>query len=321
MQNKDLFSDAFFVQPSLLRRLLTEASEASREFRKDPSGFIKTAMKGDGLGGRGRKTLLRFGLALGVMAYALVFAVILVVWILAHRHQKMLDDNYQLVHIVNPDDFKIQPSDAPKADKRGGGGGGGGRNTPTPPSKGVPPPMMMKDPIITPRPEPRLKPPDIAMPEFSKGPPQPRLDDISPTGLLNGVPGPPAPGPGSGGGIGTGTGGGVGSGNGIGQGPGNRFGRGGGEPGGGGNGPVANVDTLPVPLNRPRPNYTEEARKNKVQGLVRAKALVGADGRVKDVRVVTHLPDGLDEQAIQAVYQINFRPATRAGQPVAHWVT
>jgi protein TonB len=81
------------------------------------------------------------------------------------------------------------------------------------------------------------------------------------------------------------------------------------------------VDTRPFPLNKPRPNYTEDARKNKVQGVLRARALIGPDGLVKDVSLVTHLPDGLDEQAILAVKQMRFRPATKNGQPVNFWVT
>jgi protein TonB len=80
------------------------------------------------------------------------------------------------------------------------------------------------------------------------------------------------------------------------------------------------VDTRPFPLNRPRPNYTEDARKHKVQGVVRARALIGPDGLVKDVRLVTHLPDGLDEEAVAAVKQMRFRPATKDGQPVNFWV-
>jgi TonB family protein len=54
--------------------------------------------------------------------------------------------------------------------------------------------------------------------------------------------------------------------------------------------------------------------------MVRVQALVGSDGLVKDVRLGTHLPDGLDEQAIIAVKQMRFRPATKNGQPVNFWV-
>jgi TonB family protein len=84
---------------------------------------------------------------------------------------------------------------------------------------------------------------------------------------------------------------------------------------------AAAVDTRPFPLNKPRPNYTEEARAHKVQGVIRAHALIGTDGVVKDVRLATHLPDGLDEEAIVAVKQMRFRPAARNGQPVDFWVT
>ncbi len=69
-------------------------------------------------------------------------------------------------------------------------------------------------------------------------------------------------GPGSGGGIGTGSGGGIGSGEGGGLGPGSGGGTGGGayRPGTGGVG-------YPECLYCPRPNYSDEARKAKYQGL------------------------------------------------------
>jgi protein TonB len=97
---------------------------------------------------------------------------------------------------------------------------------------------------------------------------------------------------------------------------------GGGNPalGGGDRNAVATaVDQRPVPLNAPQPRYTEEARKNKIQGVVVARVLVGADGAVKQVRITRGLPDGLDEQAIQAAHQLRFRPAMKGGQPVAFW--
>jgi len=80
------------------------------------------------------------------------------------------------------------------------------------------------------------------------------------------------------------------------------------------------VDARPIPLNRPRPNYTEEARKNGIQGVVRLRALVGTDGVVKDTRFVTHLPDGLDQEAVLAVRQMRFKPAMKTGRPVPFWV-
>jgi len=47
---------------------------------------------------------------------------------------------------------------------------------------------------------------------------------------------------------------------------------------------------------------------------------VGADGDVKQVRVVRGLPDGLTEQAIEAARQAKFKPAVKDGKPVPYWV-
>ena len=91
---------------------------------------------------------------------------------------------------------------------------------------------------------------------------------------------------------------------------------------GGGNGaPATRVDVGPIPLNRPRPNYTEEARKNKIQGVVVARVLIAADGSVKQVKITRGLADGLNEEAIRAAYQMRFKAAMKAGQPVAFWQT
>ena len=81
------------------------------------------------------------------------------------------------------------------------------------------------------------------------------------------------------------------------------------------------VDSRPIPVNSPRPNYTEDARANGVEGFVKLRALVGAGGSVTDVRLLLHLPDGLDEEAILAVKQMRFKAAMKDNQPVAYWVT
>jgi len=180
--------------------------------------------------------------------------------------------------------------------------------------------------LIAPDPKPVLVPPKIAVPETVMVDPrlQPKHDDLAVTGLPTGVEGPPSNGPGSGGGIGSGSGGGVGSGDGMGVGPGHGFNMGGGPPGLGGSGRdgvATKVDVMPRALNRPRPNYTEEARKNKVQGVVRARVLVGLDGSVKNVTLISHLPDGLDEEAISAIHKMRFSPAMRSGQAVNYSVT
>ena len=68
---KVLFEGAFLNQPFILKRLFYEFFEATREFRADPKGYLATAFKGDGIGGTRRKVLLRFGLAVGIVVYAL----------------------------------------------------------------------------------------------------------------------------------------------------------------------------------------------------------------------------------------------------------
>ncbi|MDQ4123011.1 MAG: energy transducer TonB [Acidobacteriota bacterium] len=70
-------------------------------------------------------------------------------------------------------------------------------------------------------------------------------------------------------------------------------------------------------LSQPRPGYTEEARKNNVQGTVRVRVTFSASGQVTGVSAVTSLPNGLTEKAIAAARQISFVPAKKNGQPVA----
>lgn len=72
----------------------------------------------------------------------------------------------------------------------------------------------------------------------------------------------------------------------------------------------------------PDPLYSDEARKQKLQGTVMLRVLVGADGRVHDVQVTRGLGLGLDENAVSAVRGWQFIPATiGARRPVASWVT
>ena len=69
-------------------------------------------------------------------------------------------------------------------------------------------------------------------------------------------------------------------------------------------------------LEKPKPSYTEEARKLGVQGEVRLEVQFTADGRVHVLRVVQGLGFGLDEQALHCAEHIRFRPAMHAGQPI-----
>jgi TonB family protein len=72
----------------------------------------------------------------------------------------------------------------------------------------------------------------------------------------------------------------------------------------------------------PDPEYTEEARKEKLQGIVTLEVLVRADGRAGQVKIVKGLGLGLDERAVNAVKAWRFDPARDAARsPIATWVT
>lgn len=81
------------------------------------------------------------------------------------------------------------------------------------------------------------------------------------------------------------------------------------------------VDVKAELLARPEPKYTREARRVGVQGIVALKLLLLPDGKIDRIRVVRRLPYGLTENAILAACEIKFKPAMKAGQPVAQWAT
>jgi protein TonB len=137
-------------------------------------------------------------------------------------------------------------------------------------------------------------------------------------GLPNGREGIPSDGPGNGPGIGTGDGPGAGSGRGRGVGPGQGWNIGNGPPqiGGDPNDHLGPLTSKLVLLNSPRPDYTEEARREKIQGQIIVEAMFRSDGTISSIRVVRGLGYGLDEKAIEAVSKIRFRPAERQNRPV-----
>jgi TonB family protein len=131
----------------------------------------------------------------------------------------------------------------------------------------------------------------------------------------NGVSGPPSGGPGTKGGIGGGTDGGVGDGEGP-YGPGLGKGPGPANPvmfiGVGG----ATPPSCPLPASEP--NYTDEARKARVQGTVALDVIVNKDGSITVSNIVRKLGFGLDDEASRFVAK-NFRcrPGIFQGQAVA----
>ena len=187
--------------------------------------------------------------------------------------------------------------------KPGPGGGGGGRpKDPEPPRKAE---IVAAKPPDT-RPIP--KPVDVPTPEVTVPLQTPQAVVTLPGALtqIDANIGVGAAGGGRGTGIGTGTGSGVGEGSGGGF--------------GGGVYQIGNGVTSPTLIKEVKPNYTGDAMRAKLQGVVEMEAVVLADGSVDPGRIkITRSLDstfGLDQQAIIAVKQWRFRPGTYKGQPV-----
>lgn len=230
--------------------------------------------------------------------------------ILVGTNEKVQQTVKESVSLIAPDIAPYVPA-KPQKQLMGGGGGGGDRS-PLQASKGKLPkvaPRQFAPPtaVIT-NPEPKLavEPTIVVQPNA----PLPNVASVN-FGNPLGVSGPPSNGTGSGGGIGSGKGGGVGSGSGVGFGPGSGAGTGGGvfKIGGG--------VSAPVPIFKPEPEYSEEARKAKYQGSVTLSIIILADGSTSNIRVIRTLGLGLDEKAIEAVSKWRFRPSVKDGKPVA----
>lgn len=75
--------------------------------------------------------------------------------------------------------------------------------------------------------------------------------------------------------------------------------------------------TPPQLVYKVEPEFSEEARKAKHQGVVVLTIEVDAGGNVRHIRVRQSLGLGLDEKAIDAVSRWRFRPGALNGKPVA----
>jgi len=82
---------------------------------------------------------------------------------------------------------------------------------------------------------------------------------------------------------------------------------------------VASGESAEIPvdiLDKPRPEYTAEARNMKIEGDVVLDMVFLADGSIEVKRVISGLGHGLDEAAIRAAQKIKFKAAKRDGRPV-----
>jgi TonB family protein len=79
--------------------------------------------------------------------------------------------------------------------------------------------------------------------------------------------------------------------------------------------------TAPVALNHVHAQYTDDARRKKIQGICLIAVIVDADGMPQNPRVVKSLDPGLDLKAIEAVNKYRFKPAMKDGVPVRVLIT
>jgi TonB family protein len=84
--------------------------------------------------------------------------------------------------------------------------------------------------------------------------------------------------------------------------------------------PEHNV-TMPHAIFVPDPEYSEQARKKKIQGTVVVSLTVTVDGTTRDIKVVKGVGYGLDEKAVAAVSRWRFSPALKDGQPIEKEIT
>jgi TonB family protein len=75
--------------------------------------------------------------------------------------------------------------------------------------------------------------------------------------------------------------------------------------------------SAPELMFSPNPEFSEEAKRAKYQGICIVSLIVDAQGNPQRVQVVRHLGMGLDQKAVDAVKQYRFKPAMRHGKPVA----
>jgi TonB family protein len=203
------------------------------------------------------------------------------------------------------DDF---PLFAPARADSSHGGRGGGTNDPLDPNKGRLPKLDLN--AIEKVQVPLLDHPKLALNNSLAVPPEVKLPD-NPAMPLIGVHDSTnvtvvSGGPGSYGGIGFGPGGDYGPGSGNNWGPDTGVGV-----------PGVNGVSQPIPVFTPEAEFSDEARRQKYEGVCLISVIIDAQGNPQTPRVVRRLGMGLDEKALQAVMKYRFKPARKDGRPVA----
>jgi TonB family protein len=79
---------------------------------------------------------------------------------------------------------------------------------------------------------------------------------------------------------------------------------------------IGNGVTAPVLIYKTEPEYSEEGRAAKFQGVVLLYAQINPLGQAVNLRVLRSLGLGLDEKAMEAVKMWKFKPGMKDGNPV-----
>ncbi len=73
----------------------------------------------------------------------------------------------------------------------------------------------------------------------------------------------------------------------------------------------------PILLFRPLPQYTEAARRARIEGVVILELHIDCVGSVTNVEILKGLPMGLSEAAVEVAYRYRWEPATQNGRTVS----
>jgi TonB family protein len=258
-----------------------------------------------------RMAVKRNPLAIGISATVNVTILALLLFFVGKKVIETVKPSFLATNI------DVGDYNAPKSDTKAGGGGGGGDRSVIEANKGRLP-EKSPDPLTPVQPQtiehPKLPEPpainvqkDIQLPDNNM--PMIGMHSSSNVQLASA-------GTGNGAGMGSGSGGGLGSGYGNGYGPGN------GGNTGGGLYQIGGRVAAPVAIFDPDPEFSDEARRAKYQGVCVVALIVDAQGNPQNVHVVRTLGMGLDEKAIETVRKWKFKPAMKDGKtPVPVMIT
>src|ERR1035441_9265607 len=78
----------------------------------------------------------------------------------------------------------------------------------------------------------------------------------------------------------------------------------------------SNHSSAPALIHKVEPEYSEEARKSKLEGTVLLKVEITPEGKATNIKVLHALGMGLDEKAVECVTKWRFKPGMKDGEPV-----